>query len=236
MKHPGVAKLKPDEDNFVIIPSKLSRDLHEDVKRLIDAIGIMSSSSQGLNHIITTFSSFSQSDSTIYMLLNDDRKEVLGFIKVGPKHLFLWDNVGIQHEYMRIMCLLDFFVHPSCQRSGYGKKLIDKFLTIEKKQMKEVPIDKPSSLCLSFMKKHFGLQNCLHQNNNYIVYDQFFEGVNNGSNSALESRYSNLPLLNKSPRFAQMRNQHRGPSNLVYGQTRTLGRRGGLNPITWLPY
>jgi len=49
---------------------------------------------------------------------------VVGLLKVGCKKLFVYDTQGVQHE-MQPLCVLDFYVHESCQRRGYGKKLFE---------------------------------------------------------------------------------------------------------------
>ena len=54
---------------------------------------------------------------------------VVGFLKVGAKHLYVYDSHGQVHERTPL-CVLDFYVHESKQRSGYGKKLFDVMLEV----------------------------------------------------------------------------------------------------------
>jgi len=54
---------------------------------------------------------------------------VVGILKVGCKKLFVYDSHGIQHE-MQSLCVLDFYVHESCQRRGYGWKLFEHMLQV----------------------------------------------------------------------------------------------------------
>ena len=54
---------------------------------------------------------------------------VVGLLKVGCKKLFVYDYHGAQHE-MQPLCILDFYVHESCQRRGYGKKLFEYMLQV----------------------------------------------------------------------------------------------------------
>ena len=35
--------------------------------------------------------------------------------------------------------------------------------------------DRPSSKLLSFLKKHYGLDKYIQQNNNYVIYDSYFD-------------------------------------------------------------
>lgn len=54
---------------------------------------------------------------------------VLGMLKVGPKKLFVFDQHGNQHE-VEPLCVLDFYVHESCQRQGYGRMLFEEMLLV----------------------------------------------------------------------------------------------------------
>ncbi|OHS93927.1 Alpha-tubulin N-acetyltransferase [Tritrichomonas foetus] len=233
MEERAVKRLHPDEDHFVILHSRESKNLHDDVKSLINKIGLASSKAQGLNHVITSFQSFIGGENTLYLLLNDENTQVLGFIKVGYRNLFLWDRRGSQHE-MKILCLLDFFTYPICQRKGHGRRMIDKMLEDQHKEMKQIPIDRPSNLCLSFMNRHFGLCEYMPQSNNYVVFDQFWETSDDAFRSP--SRENNVimpkPLLTPNTKLkpkitAPLSNPyHRSPAP----------RKQNLNPITWLPY
>ena len=247
MKHPGASKLHPGDDGIAILTPENCKGCHPDVKKLINDMGAMSSSVQGLNHTITTFSAFMSGENKIFMLVSEDQKEALGFVKIGYRHLFFWDHYGAQREFMNILCLLDFFVHPSTQRKGYGKKLIDKMLETEHKEMKDIPIDKPSPLCLSFMKKHFGLTQFTPQSNNYVIFEQFWEEQDKGRNDddpydPYSRRYPTIGSRNITPRLYTPKRTGAGnqmpikqaPAQPIYQKARTPGRR--LNPITWLPY
>ena len=236
MEHPGIRRLHPDEDHFCVISGSEFKSMHDDVKQLIGKIGAASSRAQGLGHVITTIASFSGSDNTIYLLLNEENKAAVGFVKVGRKQLFLWDRNGQQHE-MRILCLLDFFTCPDCQRRGYGKKMIDKMLSDQNLEMKQVPIDRPSALCLSFMNKQFGLSEYLPQSNNFVVFDEFWE--------TRKRARSELPPINKPKPLIGLGvpAAHRAkliaptPVQRVPGLGRVANRgRSHLNPITWAPY
>jgi hypothetical protein len=41
-------------------------------------------------------------------------------------------------------------------------------------EMRQVPIDRPSGLCLAFMKRQFGLSEFLAQSNAFVVFDEFW--------------------------------------------------------------
>ena len=127
--------------------------------------------SQGLPATITTSSKFFTSDNTLYLKIHEDR--VVGLLKMGRKRLFIRDEVG-QVKEIEPLCVLDFYVHESCQRSGHGLKLFEFMLKIEKYQPHFLGYDKPSIKLLSFLKKHFGLEYFVPQANNYVVFSNYW--------------------------------------------------------------
>ena len=194
MEHPGTRYLHPDDENFAVLTPRMVQNAPHEVVSLINMIGSASSQAQNLSHTITTFNSFASGDNTMYILFDDSHTRVLGFVKIGPRHLFLWDHFGVQHE-MQPICLLDFFTYPECQRRGYGKKMIDEMLKDNRMEMSQIPIDRPSSLCLSFMAKHFGLVDYVPQSNNFVVFDQFWnnnDDFNNLPPAIISRQNSNL--------------------------------------------
>ncbi|VDK57606.1 unnamed protein product [Gongylonema pulchrum] len=44
------------------------------------------------------------------------------------------------------VAVLDFYVHPSCQRQGHGQKIFDYMLNCEKVAPHEVALDNPTDL------------------------------------------------------------------------------------------
>ena len=70
-----------------------------------------------------------QNDVNLVLFLCSNLGSVLGLLKVGEKHLFVHDSHGQSHERTPL-CLLDFYVHESKQRSGYGKRLFDAMLEV----------------------------------------------------------------------------------------------------------
>ena len=90
------------------------------ISALIDVMGKLSAKAQKLNSTITTFQKFAGTDHRLYIKIQEGR--VMGFLKTGEKNLFYRDMVGEIRE-INPVCVLDFYVHESCQRSGYGKVL-----------------------------------------------------------------------------------------------------------------
>lgn len=77
---------------------------------------------------------------------------------------------SVEMKELRPLCVLDFYVHESCQRSGIGRKLYDYMLQCEKKTPAKVAYDRPSVKFMSFLAKHFGLRQYTPQTNNFVVF------------------------------------------------------------------
>ncbi|XP_043246852.1 proline-rich protein 36-like isoform X1 [Amphibalanus amphitrite] len=97
----------------------------------------------------------------------------VGFLKVGRKRLFILDSSGGQNEVMPVS-VLDFYVHESLQRHGYGRQLFDAMLQTERVEPVHLAIDRPSDKLTSFLAKHYGLRQPCPQMNNFVVYPGFF--------------------------------------------------------------
>ncbi|KAL5484497.1 hypothetical protein EMCRGX_G021010 [Ephydatia muelleri] len=149
----------------------------KNVATVIDALGAASAKAQGLNSVITTAQKFISSNQVLYIMkdgdCNNGKGAAVGMIKVGLKVLFLADRTGVLHE-VEPLCVLDFYVHESRQRTGCGKKLFEAMLEAEQKKAFEIAIDRPSPKFISFLKKHYNLQSHVKQANNFVVFDQFF--------------------------------------------------------------
>jgi hypothetical protein len=95
-------------------------------------------------------------------------------LKVGEKKLFCHDNQGNNHE-MSPLCVLDFYVHESQQRRGFGRKLFDYMLNSEQAKVEHLAVDSPSEKCVRFLRKHYSLTNPTPQTNNYMIFGGFFD-------------------------------------------------------------
>ena len=72
-------------------------------------------------------------------------------IKVGVKKLFIRDEAGTIKE-IEPLWVLDFYVHESCQRIGYGKILFEAMWKREKIQPDKLAYDRPSIKFINFLK------------------------------------------------------------------------------------
>lgn len=115
--------------------------------------------------------------STSSSLLNQSSASsasLVGLLKVGEKRLFVYDSQGNNHE-MSPLCVLDFYIHESQQRRGFGRKLFDYMLAAEQVRVEHLAVDFPTEKCVRFLKKHYGLKQPISQTNNYVVFAGFFE-------------------------------------------------------------
>lgn len=55
----------------------------------------------------------------------------VGLLKMGWKKLYLFNKKGLRTEAM-VYCLLDFYIHETKQRNGYGIKLMEYMLKVKK--------------------------------------------------------------------------------------------------------
>ena len=179
-----VQALGCDQNGFAILEGSYQNRLVPGyilfVKEILNSMGEASSRAQHLNTIITSAHKFFISNHRIFIKAEQSR--VLGFIKVGSKKLFLRDRNFNYHE-VNTLCVLDFYVHESTQRRGIGKQLFDYMLKFEKKIPTELAYDRPSDKLISFLNKYFGLNNFIQQNNNYVVFDEFFDLLSNSNNN-----------------------------------------------------
>ena len=118
-----------DSEGYSIFQSdffqKLNQKNQKIINEIIDIIGDLSSEvtlnlikSQGLKVNITTGSKFFSSDHKLYLKIVDN--SVIGLLKVGPKTLYINDTFGKYHK-ISPLCVLDFYIHHSQQRNGFGK-------------------------------------------------------------------------------------------------------------------
>lgn len=114
---------------------------------------------------------FFGTDQRIYMKC--EANKFIGFIKVGKKKLFIYDELGRIHE-MSPLCVLDFYTFEGCQRKGYGKQIYTAMINCEGIEPRKLAYDKPSFKFLNFLKKHFNLYDFIPQNNNFVVFNDYY--------------------------------------------------------------
>jgi alpha-tubulin N-acetyltransferase 1 len=53
--------------------------------------------------------------------------------------------------------------------------MFEKMLEVENISPRRIAYDRPSSKLISFLKKHYCLEKYIPQNNNFIVFDDYFQ-------------------------------------------------------------
>lgn len=139
----------------------------------IDAMGLGSKVSQGINAVLTSVERLKANPShKLYILCVD--KKCVGILKIGTKKLFIRRHNGSLVE-MEPMCALDFYVHEAEQRHGYGKVLFEFMLQQERLEPRLLAIDRPSPKFLKFLSKYYNLNDFVAQSNNFVVFNRYFE-------------------------------------------------------------
>ncbi|KAL0280222.1 UNVERIFIED_CONTAM: hypothetical protein PYX00_001584 [Menopon gallinae] len=169
------------------------REIQECISRVshvLSVLGENSAKAQGLQKVITSGEKLRNTDHVVYILTDPQggrsnfstsrgTGSILGMLKMGVKHLYVFDDVGNSHE-VSPRCVLDFYIHESKQRMGLGKKLFQYMLKEEKIEPHHLAIDKPSPKFLSFLRKHYGLNTVIPQMNNFVVFTGFFTNRETG--------------------------------------------------------
>ncbi|XP_068780011.1 alpha-tubulin N-acetyltransferase 1 isoform X3 [Struthio camelus] len=122
----------------------------QQLRIVIDELGKASAKAQGLPAPVTSAARMEANRHVLYILRDAEGRgaakgAVVGFLKVGYKKLFLLDRGGTHNE-AEPLCVLDFYVHESLQRHGYGKELFQHMLRL-----------------LAFLRKHYGLADAIPQ-------------------------------------------------------------------------
>ncbi|EAR90231.2 alpha-tubulin N-acetyltransferase (macronuclear) [Tetrahymena thermophila SB210] len=151
--------------------SKVSSQQEQQLGQVLNTMGERSAIAQGLKQVITNYDKVQGTDQRVYIVA--EGRTCQGFLKVGQKNLFYRDMMGNIKE-IKPLCVLDFYVHESCQRQGYGKLLFEYMIQCEQTSPEKLAYDRPSPKLIAFLKKHYNLVKYIAQNNNFVVFDQYF--------------------------------------------------------------
>ena len=140
---------------------------------IVNKMGIGSYKAQGLGQPVTSSYSLRGTNHTLYIIC-DNHKKIKGILKIGYKKLFIHD---LTHQYteMTPLCVLDFYVHESCQRKGIGKYLFQFMLKSQNTEPRLLAYDAPSPKLLNFLSKYYGLKSFTPQNCAFVVYHDYFQ-------------------------------------------------------------
>mmetsp|Transcript_16030 Transcript_16030/g.14010 ORF Transcript_16030/g.14010 Transcript_16030/m.14010 type:complete len:351 (+) Transcript_16030:28-1080(+) len=158
-----------DSDKLLSLPKKS----YEYIETLVDVMGKYSSKAQRLPSVITSFKKLQMNTDNQRVYFYSKKNKCFGYLKTGNKKLFVSTEFGEIKE-INPLCVLDFYVSEEVQRQGIGKKLFDLMLSDSKARPEKLAYDRPSEKLLKFLSKHFGLKRYLPQNNNFVVFSQYF--------------------------------------------------------------
>ncbi|XP_062978339.1 alpha-tubulin N-acetyltransferase 1 isoform X2 [Elgaria multicarinata webbii] len=153
-------------------------DLQQQLMTIIDEMGKASAKAQNLPTPITSASRMQTNRHVLYILKDSEatmtgKGIIIGFLKVGYKKLFVLDRHGAHNE-VEPLCVLDFYIHESLQRHGYGKELFHYMLQRERVEPHQLAVDRPSEKLLCFLGKHYNLHDTIPQVNNFVIFQGFF--------------------------------------------------------------
>jgi len=156
---------------------------------VLEELGRRSAMAQGLRKPVTYGSGLG--DNRVYLMV--DGRMALGFLKVGTKRLFVTSQkaatsafADVQGAFVEIdpLCALDFYIHEKCQRRGLGHELFEAMLFEERAQAAQLAYDRPSPKLLGFLGRHYGLHRYQPQNNNFVVFEDYFAQGSQAARSA----------------------------------------------------
>ncbi|KAM6472655.1 alpha-tubulin N-acetyltransferase 1 isoform 2-T2 [Liasis olivaceus] len=152
--------------------------MQQQLTMIIDEMGKASAKAQNLPTPITSASRMQTNRHVLYILKDSEAKRtgkgvIIGFLKVGYKKLFVLDRQGAHNE-VEPLCVLDFYIHESLQRHGYGKELFHYMLQRERVEPYQLAVDRPSEKLLCFLRKHYNLSDTIPQVNNFVIFQGFF--------------------------------------------------------------
>lgn len=227
------------DDKLAPFRSRVKTDRYEfankqaQLKTVIDKMGDASTRAQGLRAPITSAVKLQHSDHRLYIMKDPSAISalgaILGILKVGHKKLFLLDMQSVQYE-VNPLCVLDFYIHESRQRTGCGKKLFEHMLKMEGKMAHQLAIDRPSHKFVSFLKKHYGLKNAVPQANNFVIHEHFFSDLEAvGHVPRRSQRLANVGQSGRPPVHPYRRTNHDDEPPLLQrsrsGSSRNLSTR-----------
>lgn len=158
-------------DRFGRAQNATSTSPMSQVAEIIDHMGEASSKAQKLPQTITSMARFAGTNQRMYLRVSGTT--VQGLLKVGERTIFYRDYGGRCKE-LNPLCVLDFYVHESLQRQGIGLQLFHCMLQNESIYPNKIAYDKPSPKLLKFLEKYYGLKAFVPQNNNYVIYEAFW--------------------------------------------------------------
>lgn len=167
----------------------VSRDVRQHFIQWIDTLGQESAIAQNLKQPITCWEKIRPDGAKayspvkivdwIYLIIEQkDGTEVsydpISFLRFGSRSLFL-EKEGQLVRQDTTFCALDFYCRE--QRNGFGLLLFSEALRHHAMTAQNVAFDRPTPAMVSFLQKHFSLRNPMAQHNRFVIFDGFFNDV-----------------------------------------------------------
>lgn len=202
---------------------------------VIDTMGELSARAQFLAAPISTAQKLhANPGQRLYLMFDEAARAAVGLLKVGRKHLFIMEGTK-QHE-IEPLCVLDFYVHESRQRTGCGLQLFEEMLRVEGAEPHRLGYDRPSPKLMGFLRKHYNLSRFTPQANNFVVFADFFAGSARqpGSRRGHQAAAVVPAPASRSeqwkPRGGSHSDSHGGGNS---GGPERAGDRGGSDAMAW---
>ncbi|XP_050441720.1 alpha-tubulin N-acetyltransferase 1-like [Adelges cooleyi] len=188
------------DHTLTVLGCKKKAELQKMVGLIVDGMGNASAVAQELKSPVTSAEKLVNSDHILYVMtehLKEGHFAVVGIMKMGWKKLYVYNKVGSCSETM-VYCLLDFYIHETRQRKGYGKRLLEFMLKDTNLEAKDLAIDKPTNKLLQFMWKHYNLSKLVNQGNNFVIFEEFFDETTDGNiNKDRAAAYKRQPAFGR---------------------------------------
>ncbi|KRW99484.1 hypothetical protein PPERSA_07969 [Pseudocohnilembus persalinus] len=173
-------------------------------------MGELSRKAQGLGQIVTSYEKLSANDDILFLKVFQNK--VQGILRIGKKNLFYSDRTGKMIN-IQPMCLLDFYIHESCQRSGIGKTKENANLNsnkselpIQNQQLDSKQISQNNSYQQQkYMAHGHQSNNSLNQNNFQQAY--YNSGINNSQYNSNTNPLQQQQFHNGNKQYNSQPNQ-----------------------------
>lgn len=222
--------IKIDNSLLPVGYQKNDTELQTIITNILDKMGQASGIAQELKSPITSAEKLMRSDHILYLMTEQTSPGhfvVVGLLKMGWKKLYLINKKGLRTEAM-VYCLLDFYIHETKQRHGYGIKLMNYMLKDNKIQARQLAVDQPTNKLLQFLWKYFNLSKLVNQGNNFVIFEEFFESNDSSdkeSGNGRSSGYKSQPTFGRHGAAKQQDCM----ANILYGAKSTEIQNGNVN-------
>ncbi|ORX59093.1 DUF738-domain-containing protein [Piromyces finnis] len=145
---------------------------YNDLEIQIKKLGDESAKWQKLRYAITTLDIIEENPEQKLYIICGQNNDLIGYIKIGKKKLYLYDKDGVCHELV-LQTILDFLITTIYQKKGIGHHLFEYVLKKENLKETNIAYDRPSDRLINFLKKHYNFTKDIPQYNNFMIFENF---------------------------------------------------------------